>query len=99
MQQVQDQPDRSPEVEQKLDDLKRRLSDVHDKVVDQQQTIEDVVPAAITCEEAWEELESHLNDIESRLKKITVIPVEHKGLTKQQNILKVRIILCVFVYL
>jgi tetrahydromethanopterin S-methyltransferase subunit G len=94
MQQVQEQADRSPEIDKKLDDLKTRLSDVHNKVVDQQQTIEDVVPAAITCEEAWEELEPHLNDIETRLKKITVIPVEHKGLTKQQNILKVCIILC-----
>ena len=89
MQEVQEQPDQSPEIQNRLNDLKARWSDVYNKVVDQQQTIEDVVPAAITCEEAWEELEPHLNDVEARLKKITTIPVEHKGLTKQQNILKV----------
>ena len=91
IQQVQEQPEKTPEVQNRLDDVKTRWSDLHNKVVDQQQTIEDVVPAAITCEEAWEELEPHLNDIEARLKKITTIPVEHKGLTKQQNILKVRL--------
>lgn len=89
IQQVQEKPDESPELRERLDDLKTRWSDLHNKVVDQQQTIEDVAPAAITCEEAWEELEPHMDDIEARLKKIATIPVEHKGLTKQQNILKV----------
>lgn len=89
IQQVQEQPEQTPDVQNRVDDVKVRWSDLHNKVIDQQQIIEDVVPAAITCEEAWEELEPHLNDVEARLKKITTIPVEHKGLTKQQNILKV----------
>jgi uncharacterized coiled-coil DUF342 family protein len=98
LQQVQEQPEQSPELQNRLNDLKTRWSDVHNKVVDQQQTIEDVVPAAITCEEAWEEVEPHLNDVEARLKKITTIPVEHKGLTKQQNILKVSLSREIFVF-
>ena len=89
IQQVQEQPEQTPDVQNRVDDVKVRWCDLHNKVIDQQQIIEDVVPAAITCEEAWEELEPHLNDVEARLKKITTIPVEHKGLTKQQNILKV----------
>ena len=93
IQQVQEQPNQSPDVLNRLDDVKARWSDLYNKVTDQQQTIEDIVPAAITCEEAWEELEPHLNDIETRLKKITIIPVEQKGLTKQQNILKVSFVL------
>ena len=95
---MQEQPEQSPELQNRLNDLKTRWSDVHNKVVDQQQTIEDVVPAAITCEEAWEEVEPHLNDVEARLKKITTIPVEHKGLTKQQNILKVSLSREIFVF-
>lgn len=89
IQQVHEQPEQTPEIQDRVDELKARWSDIHNKVIDQQQTIEDVVPAAITCEEAWEELEPHLNDVETRLKKITSIPVEQKGLTKQQSILKV----------
>lgn len=86
---VQEQPNLSPEIKTKLGDLKNRWSEVRNKVVDQQQALEEVVPVAITCEEAWEEFEPHLIDIEDRIRRIKRIPVEQKGLAKQQNTLKV----------
>ena len=89
IQQVQEQSNLSPDIEKKLEDIQNRWSELRDNILDQQQALDDVVPAAITCEEAWEEFEPHVTDVEARLSKIKCIPVEQKGLTRQQNILKV----------
>lgn len=89
VQHVQEQDDQMPEDRKKLDDLKWRWSNFHEKVFDHETVIDDVVQSAITCEEALEEIQPHLKDIEEQLNKITCIPIEPKGLAKQQNILKV----------
>ena len=89
LQQTEEQPDLSQETKEKVNELKERWTDIHDKVVDQHQALEEVVTAAIACEEAWDEFEPALNQVETRLNNITSIPVEHKGLTKLLYVVKV----------